>query len=227
MKESLLKTLSYLMSGIDPLTGELFDKKILSIDGDLSKFIKLLALSTQEDIQLIKKPAAESPTCRNVDRLWKELRKWRLEKAHEIQLPAYCVFTDEELWSIALSNIQTKEELLLKGIRKKRYDIYGDEIFELLKVFCDDTISARTHQPDDDLRLDCKTNVCDSSIIPLESPCLFSCKKCMLYRREDCVGDVQICDFFEQSPDISDEEIKSWPEYGDATNLRLHYWRSK
>ena len=53
-----------------------------------------------------------------------------------IGLPAYCVFSDAELYNIAMSDILCKEDLLLvKGISQKRYELFGDEIMGILKEY--------------------------------------------------------------------------------------------
>ena len=48
------------------------------------------------------------------------------------------------------------------------------------------------------------------------------CRKCMLYRRQDCLGEQAICDMFRPFPDINQEDKDHWPKWGDATYIRLH-----
>jgi len=49
-----------------------------------------------------------------------------------------------------------------------------------------------------------------------------SCSNCMSMKNGDCLGGKSICEFYRNSPSISQEEMASWPKYGDATYLRLH-----
>ncbi len=51
---------------------------------------------------------------------------------------------------------------------------------------------------------------------------IFVCMNCMLYRREDCFGNSQICDMFQYGGIIEKEEMDGWPKYGDATYLKLY-----
>ncbi|NCB42144.1 MAG: hypothetical protein EOM59_05945 [Clostridia bacterium] len=49
-----------------------------------------------------------------------------------------------------------------------------------------------------------------------------SCNNCMKMKNGECLGGKSICKFYRNSPSISQEEMASWPKYGDATYLRLH-----
>ena len=68
--------------------------------------------------------------------MFEELRKWRWDKTKELKYyNAYIVFTDKELINIVTSNIKRKEDLLhVQGIGEKKYQNYGDEIFEIIKT---------------------------------------------------------------------------------------------
>ena len=49
----------------------------------------------------------------------------------------------------------------------------------------------------------------------------YSCSDCKLYRRDDCFGQKKICEDFKLSPNISENETRNWPKYGDATYYRM------
>jgi hypothetical protein len=55
-----------------------------------------------------------------------------------------------------------------------------------------------------------------------EAPAIRKCENCKYYRNETC-GAVsgRICEDYSPIPHISDEEIASWPQYGDATAYKL------
>ena len=54
-----------------------------------------------------------------------------------------------------------------------------------------------------------------------ETPPEISCDTCMLKRREECFGSRTICGDYKHVPFISRDEKKAWPEYGDATAIRV------
>jgi DNA helicase-2/ATP-dependent DNA helicase PcrA len=74
--------------------------------------------------------------------LFEALKKWRSEVAKEREVPAYVVFHDTTLASIAETKPTTPEELLeIKGIGPAKYTEYGKSILELVG----DSISPNTH----------------------------------------------------------------------------------
>ncbi len=51
-------------------------------------------------------------------------------------LPAYCIFKDDELMEIASGDVIRKEDLKhICGINKKRYELYADAIYDILHDF--------------------------------------------------------------------------------------------
>ena len=134
MKENLLKIIVDLSNGIHPVTGEVFDREILGSDEALSRALQKLALTTQDNIMIIKKGDSKCETIRAENPLWKELRKWRINKAREIGKPGYCVLSDKVLWSIIKGNVSEREDLLfLKGIGRAKYDSYSAELIDIIK----------------------------------------------------------------------------------------------
>jgi len=47
------------------------------------------------------------------------------------------------------------------------------------------------------------------------------CSNCMKYRSEKCFGSKSICFDFKYTGKISNEEREHWPEYGDASYMRM------
>lgn len=133
---TLLEAIDLLVDGVNPMTGEVFDKAILSDDRDISLAITRLALSTQPHLKIDKSTLILPQGNPNSHLIFRALKRWRLDHARTLGLPAYCVFTDEELRNISDSFISRKEDLLMvKGIAKNRYEAYADELYELLSEY--------------------------------------------------------------------------------------------
>lgn len=47
------------------------------------------------------------------------------------------------------------------------------------------------------------------------------CKNCRRNRREECFGSNEICDMFQFTGVITQEEMDNWPKFGDATYFRF------
>ncbi len=179
------------------------------------------------------------------------MRKWRWGKAQEMHIPAFYIFSNEGLRAIAGGDIRTKEDLLfIKGINKRKYDLYGDDLFEIIQKFIDEENEGRKKDNDEQSGakannsfMDCikdnnrferknKFNILPEDVLDrpettVTEPKQVDCKKCILYKREDCFVESQICAHFEPSPDISEEEIRSWPKYGDASYYRFYSKQSR
>ena len=66
--------------------------------------------------------------------IFTKLRECRKILATNEALPAYAIFTDEELAGITkLSNIVTAKLVEVKGIGEKKIEKYGNKLIELLK----------------------------------------------------------------------------------------------
>ncbi len=48
-----------------------------------------------------------------------------------------------------------------------------------------------------------------------------SCKNCMVMKRGECFGKKNICEDYRYSPRVTEEIKRTWPDYGDATAIRL------
>jgi len=67
------------------------------------------------------------------EKLFEELRAWRLRTAQDESVPAYVVFTDLTLQAIAETRPSTEDELLaISGIGRSKREKYGDAVLALL-----------------------------------------------------------------------------------------------
>ena len=65
--------------------------------------------------------------------LFSILRRWRLDKAREEELPPFCVFHDSHLRAIAAERPTTPETLLdVHGVGSRKLEKYGPEIIDLV-----------------------------------------------------------------------------------------------
>ena len=128
----IVELLRSIINGVDPSTGEIFNPRELYDRPELHRVAKLLS-----DISAgHKKPESSNRLNRPSAEIFTILKEWRLEQASIQALPAYMIFTDKELWSIAEGDVCVKEDLLLvNGISDKRYEAYGDDLFEIIKPF--------------------------------------------------------------------------------------------
>lgn len=134
--KDLLDAIKLINDGINPLTGEVFDKPILTEDYELSLAITRLAISTQPHLTINKKVWNWKKANPHSNEIFEMLKEWRLEQSRIIGLPAYMVFSDTELRNISEATIAQKEDLLLvKGIAVAKYEAYGDELYELIANF--------------------------------------------------------------------------------------------
>jgi len=64
---------------------------------------------------------------------YQALRKWRLRKAEEYNLPAYCILSNATLYNIAKAKPTSLLDLLdIKGLGKKTIKKFGEEIIEII-----------------------------------------------------------------------------------------------
>jgi superfamily II DNA helicase RecQ len=69
----------------------------------------------------------------NEEQIYQALRKWRLEKAEEYNLPAYCILSNATLDNIAKAKPASLLALLdIKGLGKTTIKKYGEEIIEII-----------------------------------------------------------------------------------------------
>ncbi len=67
--------------------------------------------------------------------LFNKLRIWRKDKANAQGIKPYIIFSDSTLMELANKVPQSKEDLLsIRGMGEKKYEKYGEEILELMKI---------------------------------------------------------------------------------------------
>jgi DNA helicase-2/ATP-dependent DNA helicase PcrA len=68
------------------------------------------------------------------EQLYERLRDWRLERAREQGLPAYCVFTDATLTAIAETKPASTAQLsAISGVGQAKLDKYGQDVLALCR----------------------------------------------------------------------------------------------
>lgn len=73
------------------------------------------------------------------------LKSWRLEKAHELNVPAFYIFSNKVLDNIAAYLPHTQEELLeVQGIGPAKAEGYGAAILKIVQENCDGTSAVRS-----------------------------------------------------------------------------------
>lgn len=73
------------------------------------------------------------------------LKSWRLEKAHELNVPAFYIFSNKVLDNIASYLPHTQEELLeVPGIGPAKAEGYGAAILKIVQENCDCTSAVRS-----------------------------------------------------------------------------------
>ena len=61
------------------------------------------------------------------------LKRWRAERSRDLQLPSYCILSQETLLLIANSAPATMDELIaIKGFGPKRAEKYGPQLLSLI-----------------------------------------------------------------------------------------------
>lgn len=66
--------------------------------------------------------------------IFETLKKWRKDKASELDVPAFVVFGDKTLRDLARKSIQKKTDLQnVYGIGEQKYEKFADELFKILK----------------------------------------------------------------------------------------------
>ncbi|MCO6460286.1 MAG: HRDC domain-containing protein [Saprospiraceae bacterium] len=70
--------------------------------------------------------------------IFSKLREWRREASKSSNLPAYAIFTDEELSKIALLDAITPAEIKsIKGIGEKKVELYAPAIVQVINDIAD------------------------------------------------------------------------------------------
>ena len=127
--------LNLISQGVNPMTGEIFNLDLIASDPVAYNSVLTLAQFVFPAIQF-PKPKPTNSLNRPVDKIFQRLREWRLNMAAIVNLPAYYVFSDEELYAFAGGDITRKEDLLrCKGMGPRKYELYADDIFQILQEY--------------------------------------------------------------------------------------------
>ena len=57
--------------------------------------------------------------------------------------------------------------------------------------------------------------------VDMESNKTKRCNNCMILKKGDCFGKVEVCSDYKPIPIVYKKEKEKWPKYGDATMFRL------
>lgn len=94
--------------------------------------VQLSDLNYQDEVKEAVKPARENHPN---EKLLQKLKEWRTDRAREKKVPAYIVFSDKVLISLAASKPVTRSALLeIEGIGKAKTDMYGEDILAIIQA---------------------------------------------------------------------------------------------
>jgi len=118
-----------------PSEQEVESKTESGLESTLQSVVEIVSYS--RDHRPKKVPEAIDEETKNKltkSHLYSTLKRYRLLKAKEANLPSYCIFTDEALLQVAYKKPRTQEELLsCYGFGKRTVDAYGEEILKIIK----------------------------------------------------------------------------------------------
>ncbi|QDZ42151.1 ATP-dependent DNA helicase UvrD2 [Corynebacterium sp. sy039] len=93
-----------------------------------------VSVTTAQEKTLRRCSACMQDMPAQVHERFEQLALWRTRQAQSQNVPAYMVFSDATLWSLALENPRTEYELLsISGIGAVKLEHYGSELLALLK----------------------------------------------------------------------------------------------
>ncbi len=130
---SLINTIA---DGVDPETGEFFDELLLA-DQIVYNSIKKLRRASRTVHRLgVLKHESQNRLNRPSNKIFEELKSWRLGEAQTLGVPAFTIFSDADLWAIAEGDVVEKKDLLrIHGIGMQTYEKYGDQIYSILHPY--------------------------------------------------------------------------------------------
>ena len=83
----------------------------------------------------MKTKELRSPNIISDDELYSKLKAYRLERAREKNVRAYCIFTNNTLDELILEKPRSEDELAkIKGLGKIKVEEFGKEIIEIIKL---------------------------------------------------------------------------------------------
>lgn len=120
----------------------------------LARPLKLKALAcvrAMADAEAAPKPKPEPAKPVSNPELLKTLRKWRLEAANEQGVPAYRIFSNTTLETIAAEKPETVSELeSIDGVAPESVEQYGYAVIELIASRATENLAAQSTNDDND-----------------------------------------------------------------------------
>lgn len=122
-----------LVYGCNPFTVEIFEENHILNNQEVKK---LLTEIKNKHYKFEQKNIEFKDLNEQQKELFTKFKEWRKAKMEdEGFFNAYMIFNNQELINIICGDIDKKEDLLgIKGIGLKKYEKYGDDIFDILKV---------------------------------------------------------------------------------------------
>jgi len=101
--------------------------------------VRALAAIEKEKPKTQRKVAAAEITEIAHPELFERLRMWRRDKALEMNMPAYIIFSQKALYELVYHLPTDKKALLqIHGIGKAKVEQFGAEIVEIIQNYCDE-----------------------------------------------------------------------------------------
>ncbi|MDR3236704.1 MAG: HRDC domain-containing protein [Prevotellaceae bacterium] len=118
---------------------------------DLSKFLHAKAIAaiqkekvkTKEKTKETPRENRNSPAVESTDIahpvLFQQLRSWRMEKATELNMPPYIIFSQKALYELIQYMPTNRKSLLqINGIGQVKFEKFGADIIEIIRKYCDE-----------------------------------------------------------------------------------------
>lgn len=92
-------------------------------------------------------PKPKKPKAREIENyaniphpeLYSLLRSWRYEKAEELKIPAYMIFSQKSLLElVTYLPVDSAELRLINGLGKRKIVLFGDDIIDLIRGYCEE-----------------------------------------------------------------------------------------
>ncbi len=109
---------------------ELYGRDILKIVNGDDFIIEEPAIKPVEVTENVAKEISK------LDDLETKLKEYRLNKSRELNYKPYFIYNNEQMLEIINNKPTTKEELIsISGFGEKKYEMYGEDIIEIVKQF--------------------------------------------------------------------------------------------
>jgi len=120
--EEILEVINALVAVVDPTSGEEFTSDHVCKQPEIIKALAAVVHIVEEQLD---KEMLES------------LKLWRLGKANELSLPAFCVFSDAVLHQLVeIKPLDYKQLISISGIGESKLQNFGEDIIRLVGEHC-------------------------------------------------------------------------------------------